>query len=286
MTKTNYIWQISEAYLPELQLRLRKSNSNATHQGALGLPKELEQHIKASGIAKGYNDWFTELYSTDRSVLVLPIQGEMSRNGSLFNRGNEFLIRQIIAASEDSDYKAVVLQINTPGGTADSTPELAEAVARLRNEKPVVTHTAYCASAGYYVASQSNEIIIADQAASSIGSIGTLLIYENYKEHLKQEGISMEIIRAKGSEDKARVNWIEELTPEARAYLQNMLDACQIEFAGAVKRGRAGKIRSEDVFTGKMYGANEAIKLGLADSKGSLSDAIKRALALSKSKTK
>jgi ClpP class serine protease len=144
-----------------------------------------------------------------------------------------------------------------------------------------VTATAYCASAGYYVASQSDEIHMEDQAASSIGSIGTLLIYENWTKHLEQQGIAMEIMRASKSQDKGLVNWIEELPDAARAELQALLDACQAEFEGAVKRGRSGKINSEDVFTGKMYSTSQAIKLGLADRKGNLQTAIQRVLQLS-----
>lgn len=273
---TRYIWQICESHLPELQYKLR----NPGKAFVPTLPKSFEAIAMSSGIAKAYNDFFTAAYSTDKSVLVIPVQGEMSRN-SYWGYGNEFLMRQLKAAMADPDYKGTVLKMNTPGGTADSTPAFAQAVADFKKVKPIVTQTAYCASAGYYVASQCDEIIIESQAASSIGSIGTLMIYENYTENLKQQGISMEILRAIGSEDKARVNWIEELTPEARAGLQVVLNACQKEFAGTVKRGRAGKI-SNEVLTGKMYGADAALGNGLADAKGDLAFAVKRVLELSK----
>jgi len=274
---TQFLWYISEAHLPELQFKLR--NPQRAPFSAI-LPKSFDAQIQASGMAKAYNDFLTQVYSTDKSVLVLPVQGEMSRS-SYYNYGNDFFIRQLNAAAKDSDYKGAVLQMNTPGGTADSTPAFADAVAAFKKVKPIVTQTAYCASAGYYVASQGDEIIIEDQAASSIGSIGTLLILENYAENLKQQGISMEIMRAKGSEDKARVNWIEEITPEAKAGLQSMLDACQKEFAGAVKRGRAGKITAA-AMTGKMFNASDALKEGLADSKGDLAFAVRRVIELSK----
>lgn len=275
---TQFIWHINEAFLPELQCKLRNPGKAPFN---LSLPASFHARIEASGIAKAWNEYLTKYYSPEPNVLVLPVQGAMSRS-SYWGFGNEFFIRQLQAAAQDADYKGVVLSMDSPGGTADSTPAFAQAVAEFKKVKPIVTSTAYCASAAYYVASQSSEIQIEDQAASSMGSIGTLLIYENYTKYLEQQGISMEIMRAKGSEDKARVNWIEELTPESRADLQSMLDACQKEFAGAVKRGRAGKITSDEVFTGKMYGANDAIKLGLADRKGNLATAVKRVLELSK----
>ena len=262
--------------MPELTFKLR--NPTRVPFSAV-LPASFEARIKASGIAKSWNDYLTQVYSTDKNVLVLPVEGEMSRSG-YWGYGNEFFIRQLNDAATDSDFKGAVLKMNTPGGTCDSTPAFAEAVANFQKLKPIITQTGYCNSAGIYVASQCDEIIVEDQAATSIGSIGTLLIYENYKKYLEMQGIDMEIMRATASKDKARVNWIEDLSDEARAGLQSMLDACQKEFAGAVKRGRAGKIASEEIFSGKTYNAADAIALGLADGKGDLNFAVKRVLKL------
>ncbi|MCE6987488.1 S49 family peptidase [Dyadobacter sp. CY323] len=273
---TNFIWHIDGSYVPQIQARL-KDKSLAPFQAKL--PAAYEAKIQANGVAKSWNMWLTDRFSTDRSVLVLPLSGEMSRY-SWDNFGNDFYIRALKSAASDADFKGAVLQMNTPGGTADSTPAFAQAVADFRKSKPIIVQTAYCASAGIYVASQANEIHIENQAASSVGSIGTLLIRENYAEYLKMAGIEIEIMRATKSKDKALVNWIEPTPEEALALLQTMLDECQREFEGAVKRGRAGKITSEEVFTGKMYGADLAIKLGLADRKGDLPQAVKRVLEL------
>ena len=88
------------------------------------------------------------------------------------------------------------------------------------------------------------------------------------------------IFRATGSEDKALINGIEPLTDELKAEIQTDLNACRKVFLGYVKRGRAGKLKSDEVFTGKMYKKNDAIKLGLVDKVGTLSDALKRARKL------
>jgi ClpP class serine protease len=272
------IWQIDEAYLPTLMARLKGSERP-------GLPTLPEQYLKVAqnDLARAWNTYLTERYSTDNRVLVLPISGPMSRD-SYWSLGNEMLMRLLASAADDPKYLGVVMSMNTPGGTADSTLALAQSVEAFRKKKPIMTATAYCASAGYFAASPSTEIFIEDQAASAIGSIGTLLIYENRTKQLEQDGISMEIMRAKGSQDKARANWIEPLPDSARAELQAMLDDCQKEFAGMVKRSRAGKIKSDEVLTGKMYGADAAIRYGLADRKGTLADAIKRVIQLSNSK--
>lgn len=274
---TQYIWQIAESYLPELFLHLRQRRDPQLQV----LPKAYDAVVQASGQAKGWNDYLTAVHSPDKSVLVLPVSGAMSREG-YWNFGNAFFVRQLNAALKDDQYRGAVLSMHTPGGTVDSTPEFAQAVAAFRAAKPITVATAYCASAGYYVASQADEIHMEDQAVSSVGSIGVLMIYENWKKHLEQEGIHMEYMRATKSKDKGLVNWIEDLPEEARAELQDLLDACQAEFEGAVKRGRTGKITSEEAFTGKMYGTSQAIKLGLVDRKGNLQTAVKRVLELSK----
>ena len=273
---TQFIWQIDGSYVPQLRVRLQDKSLTPFQSK---LPAFYEAKIQANGVAKSWNMYLADRYSTDRSVLVLPLNGEMSRY-SWDNFGNDFYIRALKSAASDPDFKGVVLQMNTPGGTADSTPAFAQAVAEFRQVKPIIVQTAYCASAGIYVASQATEIHIEGQAASSVGSIGTLLIRENYAEYLKKAGIEMEIMRATKSKDKALVNWIEPTPAEALAKIQAMLDDCQREFEGAVKRGRAGKIKSEEVFSGLMYGADLAIKLGLADRKGDLPKAVKRVLEL------
>lgn len=272
------IWHILGTHLPEIQARIQGVAPIHAKLDPV-LPQSYEPLIRASGIEKAWNEYFIRYYSPDKSVLVLPIEGEMSRN-SYWNWGNEFLMRQLNAAAQDPEIKGAVLRFYTPGGTADSTPAFAQTVANFRKVKPILAQTGFCYSAGYFVASQCNEIYVEDQAAGGVGSIGTLLIRENYAEWLEAQKIEMEIMRAEGSEDKALVNWIEKLSEQARGQLQASLNACQREFVGFVKRGRAGKIKSDEVFTGKTYNATEAISMGLADAKGDLFTAVKRVLAL------
>lgn len=279
MDLSQHIWQINEAYLPE-QFRsnqLVKVNVNSK----LEMSELFQQQVKSQSREKAYNNYFTSVYSNDPFVLVLPIEGEMSRSGNWIYWGSELMTKLINAAAKDKDFVGIVLKMDTPGGTADATPALAEAVAEFAKVKPIVTQTAYCASAGYYVASQCTSILMEDQASSSIGSIGTLIVYENYTEQLKMQGRDIHIIRAKGSEDKARINGIEPLSEEGKKALQNAVDVCQKEFAGAVKRGRAGKISSESL-TGNMYNVSDALRLGLIDGTGDLNTAIKMVKQLAK----
>lgn len=210
-------------------------------------------------------------------VAVIPISGTMSRNG-FCGYGNEYITKLIEVADKDTNTKAVVLKINTPGGTVDSTEMLADAVKNF--SKPILAWTPFCASAGYFVASQCDEIFLEDSVTSDVGSIGVLMVYVDQSKFLEKEGFDVTIFRANGSEDKALLNGIEPLTDELKAELQADLNACRKAFLGYVKRGRAGKIQSDEVFSGKMYKKKEALKLGLVDQIGTLSEAVKRARKL------
>lgn len=226
-----------------------------------------------------YVSYFTERYGIRKDVAVIPVIGEMSRY-SYWSYGNEFLIKCLESIDANEQYRGVVLRFDTPGGTADSCSAFADAVSNF--SKPKIAQTNYCASAGVFVSSQCDEVHLEPQSCTQYGSIGTLIMYENWQGYLEKQGVIVEIIRAEGSEDKAVINPYEELTAEKRAELVARATNARKEFLGYVKRGRAGKIASEEVFTGKMYGTNDAIKLGLADRTGTMKDAVNRVISLSK----
>ncbi|GAB2798798.1 hypothetical protein GCM10027275_50550 [Rhabdobacter roseus] len=207
-------------------------------------------------------------------VAVIPINGTMSRYG-FCGFGNERIAAILAEAERQQDVKGVVLKIDTPGGTVDSTDMLADAVRTF--SKPIVAWTNYCASAGYFVASQADLIVMENSISSSVGSIGVLMVYVDRSEALEKAGLKVEIFRSEGSEDKARINGVEPLTEDLRAEIQTELNEARRSFHGYVRRGRAGKLQSDEALTGRMYKKKEALKLGLVDRLGSLGDAIQLA---------
>lgn len=225
--------------------------------------------------------WVADYFRQADGVAVIPINGAMSRSGDYCGYGNETLMAWLNILSRDEHTVAAVLKINSPGGTVDSTRAFADTVRNFG--KPIVAWTPYCASAAYYVASQCTEIVVEEQLVDAVGSIGVLMVLVDRSEALKKQGIGVQIIRADGSEDKALVNEAELVSAETMAELKATLNACRAEFVGYVRRGRAGKVTSDEVFSGKMYAAKDAIRLGLADRLGSLAVAQKRALQLAKS---
>lgn len=207
------------------------------------------------------------------SVAVIPIDGPMARVGYCGIGGNEYLVRILNLAAANPKVKAVILKVNTPGGTVDSTRFLADAVKNF--PKIIYVWTPFCASAGYYVASQADAIWMEDQSVSEVGSIGVLMVYCDQSEAAAKEGLKFTIYRAEGSEKKAQMNGIEPVTPEMEAGLIASLNECRQEFLGYVRRGRAGKLNSKEWESAGMFGKKKAKEIGLIDEVGSLEACIK-----------
>lgn len=227
-----------------------------------------------------YEQRVADYFRNDAGVGIVPINGAMSREGELCSYGNALIADWLDIMNRDENTRAIVLNINSPGGTVDSTKMLADVVKNCA--KPVVAWTPFAASAAYFVASQCAEIFVEDQLVGGVGSIGVLMVLADQSKALERQGIGIQIIRADGSEDKALINGVEPVSDETMAELKATLNACRSEFVGYVRRGRAGKLTSNEVFSGKMYTAGEAVRLGLADRKGTLQQAVQRAIQLSK----
>ncbi|SDG71724.1 protease-4 [Dyadobacter soli] len=226
--------------------------------------------------ARAYLDSYLTAGGGD--VAVIPIEGTMSRFGYC-GMGNEFLTQVIQEAAEEPAVKSIVIKGHSPGGTVDSVEMLADAIKYF--PKPTVGYVnGMAASACVFAMSQCDQIVMENSSSSEIGSIGVLMVYINQSEALKQAGYEVTIFRAGESVDKARINAVEPLTPELKAEIQQDLDAAMNVFKGYVRRGRAGQLRSDEVFSGKMYKKSKALSLGLVDKTGSLSDAIKLARKL------
>lgn len=248
------------------------------------LPKAYEVPSFASIKAgSDYTKYFLDYYRVpdEQGVVVLPLKGAMSRQTSWYNAfGNAFLTALIQKAATEPSIKGLVLDAYTPGGTVDSTAALADAIYKF--PKPIVGQSAFVASAGVWALSGCDLMLLEKQSTTGMGSIGTLCFHTDLRKKAEQAGEQITIFRAKGSPDKLKQNAYEELQEDTKVEIQQRLDASQKEFVAAVRRGRGSKITSNEVFTGKMYSAADAIRLGLADGYGTLGDAVQRVLDLAK----
>lgn len=217
--------------------------------------------------------------ATEGSVAVIPIQGTMMKDDWCGIPGTSTFAKRISQADANPNIKATLLHFDTGGGQADGLETLANAI--KGSSKPVIAFVdTWAASAGYFVASATDEIIMSEKS-SMVGSIGTMIsIYDDTK-YWEEMGIKFHDIYSTFSPDKNDV-YAEALAGNYKPMQEQVLDPHVKIFHAQVKEGRDGKLdlKKENSLTGKMYYSEDAIAFGLADKVGSFAFAIERAKEL------
>jgi protease-4 len=167
---------------------------------------------------------------------------------------------------EKSSAAAVVVHINSPGGTTAGSEELFDALARLKAKKPLVVVVEGLAASGGYIAAMASDHIVARQS-SLVGSIGVLFQYPNFTDLLKTVGVKVEEV--KSSPLKAAPNGFEPTSPEARAALDSLVKDSYAWFRGLVKdRRHMDESQLEKVADGRVFTGRQAVGLKLVDQLG------------------
>lgn len=188
------------------------------------------------------------------------------------------IMAAIRKASERQDIKAVVLRINSPGGTSGASQEIGIELDRLRETgKPVITSMGdVCASGGYWIACSSDHIVA--NGSTLTGSIGVIMELTNLEGLYEKIGITSRVI--KSGEFKDIGSSSRELTPEEQELLQAIIDDSYEQFLDQVRKGRQDKIDGEElknIADGRIFSGRQALELGLVDSIGNYYDAISKA---------
>lgn len=213
-------------------------------------------------------------------VAVLPLYGTIFPRANLVTQMSggtsaEEFARRYQALMEDNDVKAVVLDVDSPGGSVAGVPEAAEVMFRLRGRKPVVAQVNHLmASAAYYLASQVDEIVCSP--SGQVGSVGVVMVHEAIGRQLEEQGVDTTFIFA--GRFKVEGNEVDPLGDEARAYFQSQVDDYYGGFVRAVARGRGASpatVRA-DYGQGRMMLAAPAQEAGLVDRVATLDQTIAR----------
>jgi len=209
-------------------------------------------------------------------VAVIPLSGpvQSEAGGFLFFTGSAItpqLVRsQLDKARADWSVKAVVLQIESPGGSVAACQEILTQIEKM--EKPVVvSFGAIAASGGYYIAAKADKIVALPGTLT--GSIGVISQVPNIKGLYDKLGINVEVF--KGGKYKDMYAGLRDMVPEERELMQKMTDRFYDQFVRAVAEGRGlseEKVRS--LATGQLYDGEQAKELGLVDELGGLDTAI------------
>ena len=213
----------------------------------------------------------TEDYqTTDDGIAIIPIHGVMMKHESSVTESVSTAVarRQVRRAVNDAGVEAIMLHIDSPGGTVAGSGDLADEVYNAAQQKRTIAFIEdLAASAAYKIASQANEII-ANRGEAVVGSLGTFAVVHDVSKAAEQEGIKVHVIRA--GEFKGAFTPGTEVTDEQLEELQREINSMQAAFRQMVERGRGSRISdTESLFDGRVHSANDAMSLGLVDAVGS-----------------
>jgi protease-4 len=180
------------------------------------------------------------------------------------------VVTSLRAAFEDEGSQAVVLLINSPGGSPVQAGIINDEIARLKKKhnKPVYAVVEEsCASAAYYIAVAADQIYV--DKASIVGSIGVLMDGFGFTGLMDKLGIERRLMTA--GENKGFLDPFSAQTKTQRAHAQAMLDQIHQQFISVVRKGRGDRLKeTPELFSGLFWNGQRAVELGLADGLGSL----------------
>lgn len=192
---------------------------------------------------------------------VIADQGEASA---------EQLLPALASALEDPQSRALILLINSPGGSPVQAGMITDEIRRLRalHDKPiyaVVEET--CASAAYYIASAADQIFV--DKASLVGSIGVLMDGFGLTGAMDKLGIERRLLTA--GDNKGFMDPFSPMSEPQRQHAQAMLDEIHQQFIGEVRQGRGDRLKGgPELFSGLVWTGQKAVEIGLADQLGSV----------------
>lgn len=214
------------------------------------------------------------------AVAVLPLFGSIFPRANLMTEMSgatsaERFATLFRSALADPDVASIVIDVDSPGGAVSGVPELADLIFGARGQKPVVAVANHlAASAAYWVATAADELVVTP--SGEVGSIGVFAAHEDWSRAYDQAGVTVNLVSA--GKYKTEANPYEPLGEEARAAIQGRVNDYYGMFTQAVARQRGVKVGDvRDGFgEGRVVGAREAVRLGMADRIGTLDETIVR----------
>ena len=200
-------------------------------------------------------------------VAIIDIVGVISRTDTV--------IDQIHQYRDDQTVKAIVLRINSPGGSVAPVQEIYSELRKL--DKPIVASMgSTAASGGYYIAAIADEILA--NPGTLTGSIGVIMQFTKLKGLYEKIGLEQQVIKSGKFKDTG--SSMRDMTDEERALLQATLDDVHNQFIDAVFEGRQAHLTREEIVTladGRVFSGQQAFGHKMVDQLGNLPDAIERA---------
>ena len=258
------IWAIEETRFRQAVERYQGINLVAHIQANRGqvnhLVAEATTDIKAASDGQ-------RLFNLNRDgVAEIRLRGPMMKYANSMSGGAStvFARRQIRQAVNDPDVGAIMLVIDSPGGTVAGTMDLAEEIAKAAAKKPVYAFIEdLAASAAMWISSQATKVF-ANNATALVGSIGTFAVLYDYSGAAEKLGVKVHVIKAGNFKGTGTPGT--EITEQQLAEAQRIVDSLNTEFLSGVAKGRRIPLeRMKEIADGRVHPAAEAIGLGLVD---------------------
>ena len=212
-----------------------------------------------------------ELSLTGDKVAVIPIEGEIMEARETLDLLKKY--------ADNSQVKAIVIRINSPGGAIAPSQEIYSGIRRTRADsgKPIVASLdSVAASGGFYIAAACDQIVA--NPGSITGSIGVILQWFEMKELVQWAKMKPETITSGALKDAGSP--FRELTDAERQYFQGIVTQLHSQFVRDVAHGRRTKMKHADVARiadGRIFTGEQALELKLVDELGSIDDAVRTA---------
>ena len=215
-----------------------------------------------------YPNFEAEMKTTTQHAAVIDVLGIIAE-GEAANA--DTIIQALRDAIKDKNTKGVILNINSPGGSAVQAAYVYDEIRRQKAEHPNLPIYAVvgdmCASGGYYIAAASDKIYVSP--ASILGSIGVIMNGFGFSNVLEKLGVERRLLTA--GEHKAMLDPFSPVKEQETKHMQTLLDQVHKQFIAAVKQARGDRLKeTADMFSGLVWTGEEGVKLGLADDFGSV----------------
>jgi len=224
-----------------------------------------------------------EISDAEDKIAVIYAQGEiMGGEGDINTIGEGSMNRSLKEARKDKNVKAIVLRIDSPGGSALTSDLIWREIELTKKVKPVVVSMGnYAASGGYYIACNANKIFAENNTIT--GSIGVFGVLPNFTSLATKIGVHTE--QVKTNENAAEYSPFVPMDEKFKTVTQEGVENVYKTFISHVAQGRRMTLAQVDsIGQGRVWTGSQALKIGLVDKIGGLDAAIKEAASLSKTK--
>lgn len=219
---------------------------------------------------KGCSTTSSDTSSSAEHLAVVDIIGTIAADKQSVNSENT--IKSLNKAFDNPNSKAVVLNINSPGGSPVQSDEIWQEIQYLKkthkDKKVYALIGDTGASGAYYIASAADQIIV--NPSSLVGSIGVIM--PNYGVTGLMQKLGVEDRTLTAGKNKDILSMTQPVNPQQKQHVQSVLDNVHLHFINAVKQGRGARLKSNDpaIFSGLFWTGEQAVQLGVADKIGSL----------------